>query len=232
MIVSEDNGLKIDKVVDNLPAAIVVLDRDTRILLANRMASMFAARGKQDFQGMLSGEAFHCKHAHDAEEGCGHGFGCKLCKVRQTIEDTFHRGQDASLVEAILDLENLGPRELRLSTIYLEEEDAVILAIEDITEQKKLEFETMEKNKLMAAVETAGAICHEMNQPLQVVLGYIETLLFDKGLNQNVYSILEEIRVQTLRLRDITKQLHNLKSFKTREYVKGSKILDMQGSSA
>jgi signal transduction histidine kinase len=37
----------------------------------------------------------------------------------------------------------------------------------------------MHREKLQAVLELAGAVCHELNQPIQAILGHSELLLMD-----------------------------------------------------
>lgn len=222
---------EIERIIDNLPSAIFVLDRETRILLANRKAAVIAGKTRQGFSGLSLGDALNCIHAHDAAEGCGHGPECFRCLVRRAVEKAFLSLQKSGPIDAGVENETLGTRNLRLSTSYLSEEDVVILAIDDITEQKAIERESLEKNKILTAIETAGAVCHDMNQPLQVLLGYIDTLL-ESGTDEFTRECLGEMRKQTLRLRDITRNLQNLQNFKTRKYLNDTTILDVDCSTS
>ncbi len=44
-----------------------------------------------------------------------------------------------------------------------------------------LQKEMREREKLQGLLEMAGAVCHELNQPLQVVSGFSEMLLMDRS---------------------------------------------------
>ena len=52
--------------------------------------------------------------------------------------------------------------------IDVEGDEWLIESLSDISEFKRAETERLEKEKLQALVETAGAVCHEMNQPLMM----------------------------------------------------------------
>ncbi len=82
----------------------------------------------------------------------------------------------------------------------------------------------------MTAIETAGGICHEMNQPLQVILGNLEILqlnLNDDDPNMNIVNMLLS---QTEKLGSITKKLANITRYETKAYIKGT-IFDIDNSS-
>lgn len=56
-----------------------------------------------------------------------------------------------------------------------------IFAINDISWRAQAEAEKLEKEKVQAVLETAGAVCHEMNQPIQRPTSLSETLLMYLG---------------------------------------------------
>ncbi|MEQ8204397.1 MAG: ABC transporter substrate binding protein, partial [Smithellaceae bacterium] len=47
----------------------------------------------------------------------------------------------------------------------------------DITDRKQAEEERLRGEKLQGVLEMAGTVCHEMNQPMQIISGYSEMLL-------------------------------------------------------
>jgi hypothetical protein len=49
----------------------------------------------------------------------------------------------------------------------------------DLTEKNRAARDRFQKEKLQGVLETAGAVCHEMNQPLQAILGHTELSLAD-----------------------------------------------------
>jgi sigma-B regulation protein RsbU (phosphoserine phosphatase) len=88
----------------------------------------------------------------------------------------------------------------------------------------------LEKEKLQAVFETAGAVCHEMNQPLQVVSGVAELLLLDMKNTDPHYEKLMTIMEQTGRMGEITNKLMKITKYKTKKYLKG-KIVDIDKAS-
>ncbi|MBU1741695.1 MAG: DUF484 family protein [Proteobacteria bacterium] len=86
--------------------------------------------------------------------------------------------------------------------------------------------------KERAVIEMAGAACHEINQPLTVILGLAELLQ-----NENLTPADRERHVKTLlgqaqRLADLTKKISTIRTYKTRDYVQGTKIIDIDGAGA
>ena len=96
----------------------------------------------------------------------------------------------------------------------------------DITERERIEGMKRDSEKLSAALEMAGTICHEFNQPLQVINGRIELLSMkyeDGPIQETVRSIKDQIR----RMGTITKKLMGLKQYSNRHYVGGIRITDI-----
>lgn len=101
--------------------------------------------------------------------------------------------------------------------------DRICVFANDITDLKKTE-------KVFAAIETAGGICHEMNQPLQVILGNLELLRLNMIEGDPNIKIINMILSQTEKLGQITKKLTHITRYETKGYMKGT-IFDIDKSS-
>ena len=49
--------------------------------------------------------------------------------------------------------------------------------LSDLTEKNRAARDRLQKEKLEGVLEIAGAVCHEFNQPMQVISGYCELLM-------------------------------------------------------
>ncbi len=97
----------------------------------------------------------------------------------------------------------------------------------DITKQKKIAKEQLEKDKLRAILEMAGAVSHELNNPLQVVLIGIEKL-DDKNLGQSQKEELIKLaKKSTLRLIELSSKIKSISRYAAKDYVEGKKIFDI-----
>lgn len=101
----------------------------------------------------------------------------------------------------------------------------------DITALKQAEEQRIEGEKLQAAIETAGAVCHEMNQPLQVLSSRIELMLMNCPDQGQLRDNLQELQAQVERLAGITRRLIKLTKYRTKAYADGDDILDLERSS-
>ncbi len=87
-----------------------------------------------------------------------------------------------------------------------------------------------EKEKFQGVLEMAGAVCHEVNQPLMVISGYSEMLLMDLPEDHPCYGTCRKINEQVHRLGNITKKLMGITKYKTKSYLRGN-IVDIDEAS-
>lgn len=105
----------------------------------------------------------------------------------------------------------------------------ILLVDVDITERILVLEERIKREKLQSAVETAGALCHELNQPLQVLLGRVEMML--KRNNQEAEQRhLNSIEHEVVRMMETTKKLQNITRYETQPYLEESRIMDIDRS--
>ncbi len=76
----------------------------------------------------------------------------------------------------------------------------------------------------------AGAVCHELNQPLQAILGHSELLIMGINHNDPKYKQLKIIIEQVERIRDLTRKLQKITTYKTKNY-QDEKIIDIEKAS-
>lgn len=103
--------------------------------------------------------------------------------------------------------------------------------IMDAAERKKLENEKSKRAKLEAIIEMAGAVCHDLNQPLQVLSGQVEILQALAGDNRKLLAKAEKMAAQIDSMAQITRKLNNLTNYEVVDYLEGQKILDLNRSS-
>ena len=98
--------------------------------------------------------------------------------------------------------------------------------------QRMIELQTalLEKEKFQGVLEMAGAVCHEINQPLMSISGYSEIILMDMPEDSPHYSSFKRILEQVARLGVITRKLMGITEYKTKSYLQGN-IVDIDGAS-
>ncbi len=108
------------------------------------------------------------------------------------------------------------------------DEKCLIAVTRDITSRKRAEEERLEKEKIRGVLEIACTTCHELNQPLQYVyylLSEIEEKLTDS-------TAVKELKQQCDRMRQIMNKVENITTYKSTEYVKGEKMIDIHSISS
>jgi PAS domain S-box-containing protein len=105
-----------------------------------------------------------------------------------------------------------------------------VAVLYDLTKKNKAAQDRMQKEKLEGVLETAGAVCHEFNQPLQAISGYTELMATQLGDHQAA-AFIEKFTTQIERMRDITDKLQGVTRVEVTEYAGDTKIIDLQRSS-
>ena len=101
-----------------------------------------------------------------------------------------------------------------------------------LKKRRQLEEERLQRERLEGVIEMAGAACHELNQPLQTLVGYSHFLLENLPENSPVFREVEKIKKSTDQLGKITHKIMNITRYETKEYIGGSKIIDIDKASS
>ncbi|MFH1985494.1 MAG: PAS domain S-box protein [Pseudomonadota bacterium] len=101
---------------------------------------------------------------------------------------------------------------------------------EDTTDRRRKEEALREKERLQGVLEMAGAVCHEMNQPLMAILGYVELLGLDTPGHEAVTNRLAKIIAQVERLKVISTKLMRIARYETKSYLEKT-IIDIDRAS-
>jgi len=121
-----------------MPSPVFIVDEDVRILEYNTAASALLAADKSEALRMRGGEALHCIHHHEEEEGCGRAAACADCVVRNSVIKAFQGGkvvrsrqkmellQDGKVIEVYVLVTS--------SPFVFEDRNYAILVLEDISE--------------------------------------------------------------------------------------------------
>jgi PAS domain S-box-containing protein len=105
-----------------------------------------------------------------------------------------------------------------------------VAILSDLTEKNRAAQNRIQKEKLEGVLEIAGAVCHELNQPLQAISGYSE-LMAMKLDGHEAQADIEKFTAQIERMRDITDKLQGVTRYETMEYGGNTKIIDIDKAS-
>ncbi len=112
--------------------------------------------------------------------------------------------------------------------VHLERTRLIRQLRKTIEELSDAESERMEKQKLEGVVEMAGAICHELNQPIQTISGFAELLMLKTEDGDPLSSYAEKIKLQTERMGKVTSRLMHITAYRTKAHDAGTSIIDIE----
>ena len=108
---------------------------------------------------------------------------------------------------------------------------SLMVSIEVALHRHRSESERIYREKLQAVLETAGAICHELNQPMMAIFGLTELLMGNLDQQDPLYSKMEKINSQVARMAAITQKLMGITRYETKSYIHGARIVDLEKAS-
>lgn len=204
--------------VETSPDAILIVNPEGIIRMANPRASEMLAGGLatdlrgcalRDFLAPGERERFE-RLLHELSD----------TEVLHNVQLTIDKGKGLFL-----------PVELNALLIHDQEDFRCIGILRDISERLRAEEERVERERLRGVVETAGGACHELNQPLQAIMGYVEILLMDRENRPEKRDYLKKVYREAGRMGEITRQLMNITKFQTKRYAGDTRIIDLDRSS-
>ncbi|MBU2631302.1 MAG: PAS domain S-box protein [Proteobacteria bacterium] len=104
------------------------------------------------------------------------------------------------------------------------------MVVSDITERKKAGELLLEKERLQGVLEMAGAICHEMSQPLQVISGFSSILLMDMEESDPLYKPIKGIEAGIIKADRLIKKIMGITRYQSKPYLKIN-IVDIEKAS-
>jgi len=108
----------------------------------------------------------------------------------------------------------------------------LISRIRSVLTQRMLVEKIVEHEKLQGVLEMAGAVCHEMNQPLQAVTWATELLLGEIPEEDHLFTAVRDITRNIEKIGTITRKLQGITRYKTMKYVGDMKIIDIERASS
>jgi signal transduction histidine kinase len=105
---------------------------------------------------------------------------------------------------------------------------------EVVEQQIKLETQQRESDKMEALLHLANAAAHEMNQPLTLLMGYMDLILQRADERKPVPIDQEELaalKEATNRMTAIVEKIGAIRRYRTKPYMGDHEILDIEASS-
>ena len=189
----------IRSILDTVDEGFIVVDREYRILTANKAYCGQASRAIDDIVGHRCFEISHGSKSpcHHAGEGCPVQMAFATGRPQTVVHR--HLGPDARLVF----VETKGfPLRDAAGTVT-----SVIVTITNITERHLLEEERLKTQKLESIGVLAGGIAHDFNNLLQGVFGYISLARLTFDQRERSLAMLEQAEKALHLSVDLTTQL-------------------------
>ncbi len=102
----------------------------------------------------------------------------------------------------------------------------------DITERKKAVEERVQGERLQGVIEMAGAVCHELSQPMQIISTYSQLLMAGMTDDKILHGNIKKIKAQIDRMENIKRKLMRVTSYERKDYLfDGEKIIDIDKAS-
>ena len=121
-------GLSLDEYLENFGFPVFIVNKDNRIVAANKAAEKVTGKSSKRVSGLLSGKAMECIYAR-LPEGCGYSVHCETCTIRRAVTSTMKTGIPKSHVPVKLRQEK-GDVQMVISVNKMD--NAVRMVIEEI----------------------------------------------------------------------------------------------------
>ncbi|MBU0698683.1 MAG: PAS domain S-box protein, partial [Proteobacteria bacterium] len=155
----------LENVFENSADAIGIVDRNGNFIKWNKMAAELYGYDFEEMKGKSFFEIYEDKHELEK----------MLTRLRQ---QGFLREYEINMKKKD---GQIAPFNISISILKDKDNNNIgsVCVTRDLSERKQAEKERIRHEKLQGVLEIAGAVCHEMNQPLMAISGYTELILMD-----------------------------------------------------
>ncbi len=208
---------ELEHMLDLNPQVMMLVDREGRILRANR--ALLSLLGEENFGSVLGRfvtEIFHCREGLDLA-GMINGQAAASCRAEV---------QSGGLTR-VLEFQIVGSG--RAGDIF-------VVIVTDRTADKEFESYLEKRHKKEAVHELMGGLMHAINQPLTIIA--VKSQLMDIALSRDSFDIgefksnLSDIAGMAIQISDMLQGIASPSDFVTSHYLPGTRIIDLEKSSA
>ncbi len=190
----------IKDLIDSIPSALIVLDRNLRILLVNLSFYSILSPSVSSATGRDIGDIFSDEFKRRLNE---------VMKSKKPVID----------VEMRKRVEGQGEKILMVSVLHLlGKRDRLLLVIDDVSERRILERQLIQAEKMAGLGTLMSGIAHEINNPLNAISGMAQ-IMVARSKDEETVAGAQEIRRYVNRVAEIVKELSR--------YSRSSKVTDM-----
>ncbi|HKK90453.1 MAG TPA: GAF domain-containing protein, partial [Desulfobacteraceae bacterium] len=177
----------LEKILETSPVGVCLLENRTFQWVNNELVRLFGYTSKTDLEGKNAEMVYPSRESYTR---AGENFYSELKQTGKADMDLEFMRRDGSVFPGHIQLGSADPSDPMSWTIA---------TVSDLSVRKRAEEERNRNEKLKVVLEMAGAVCHELNQPLQAIIGYIEIIMMDNEKDGPFSNELKAIDNQTKR---------------------------------
>lgn len=197
---SSQLAASIDRLLQDAPVGFAAIDRDGRVLVANRTFARLAGGGSEASTVALAGKPADEVLTPGASEATRH-------QLEALIRDAVAGATDLAAVDFSIGEKADVPRQLQATPTEPGSEAAAILTLTDASERKALERQLFESQKMESIATLAGGMAHNFNNSLQSIIGFSDLLLRTLRPGDPAHKTLMSIKSSATRAAEMVAQL-------------------------
>lgn len=227
------NENALNTIFNNAPAIMFLLNSKAEVIKINDTGTRLTGKAQEECIGLKGGDVFNCIYALKNPLGCGHEDTCNFCVIRNSSMDTLINGESYNRVETEVyrSIKNDTIKQNVLvssSIIFINGERCALVTIDDISEQKTLEYNIL-KTTIEAEEKERERIAQELHDGIGPLLSTIKLYiqwLGKKDSKADKFEIIkkaeETINLTYTAVREISNNLspHILENFGLSEAIK------------
>ena len=209
----------LEKILESSPVGIALIQKRLFKWVNTKMVDMFGYKSKEDFENRSTRMIYPGEKEYET--------------TGNIIYNSLTAEGSADYEVELARKDNTRfPVHIKLNCADTQDPTAwTIATLTDLSQRKVAEKEKYEKERLQGVLEMAGAVCHEINQPLQAIIGYSELLLMNTEEDRaKDTESLATIQSQAARIGKITKKLSGITRYRTVDYSGTTRIVDIWGA--
>lgn len=184
---------RIEQFLNDAPLSIALVHKSGAITGVNARFKTLLGDGVQDHQGRLFTDLVHEADRHEVQDYLGH----VLNGHGKTKHVDLRLGQDGA-----------SSATLYASRVSQDDETpGLILYLVDTTDQKNLELQFAQSQKMQAVGQLAGGVAHDFNNLLTAIMGFCDLLLTKHKAGDPSYADIMQIKQNANRAANLTRQL-------------------------
>lgn len=169
---------------------------------------------------VVSGQELASQRQNIRDEGTRSEYVEAVYKISLDAKDVFWLKDEAVIEEFSEDKVFISRGCLTIVTKEMEAQAA----------HERTEGECLERGRLQGVLEMAGAVCHELNQPVMAISGYADIIAMKVSEEDPLQEKVAKMKDQAMRVGTITRKLMKIVKYKTKDYVNGEKIIDIEAA--